>query len=177
MKLGTVTTLLEFLFLTLWPDVFAEYSWREHLEKRCSLSLQLLRLMEDRVQDINEPATKKQRNHPESHRTDAEVSKKELELLTRHLQNIYIAIADTAQTKPWSERYVGKEPNHSSSNFHVILSVQHVKKYKINVLIQSQAWKPFLPSGKAFRLIKQSGVTPQTTLKTSFLLLLMKVVI
>ena len=58
MKLGTVTTLLEFLFLTLWPDVFAEYSWRQHLVKKCPLSLQLLRLLEDRVQDINEPATK-----------------------------------------------------------------------------------------------------------------------
>ena len=45
--------------------------------------------MEDRVQDINEPATKKQRNHPESHRTEAEVSKKELELVTRHLQSIH----------------------------------------------------------------------------------------
>ena len=38
--------------------------------------------MEDCDQDIKEPATKKQRNHPESHRTEAEVSKEELELLT-----------------------------------------------------------------------------------------------
>ena len=45
--------------------------------------------MVGRVQDINEPATKKQRNHPESHRTEAEVSKKELELLTRYLQSIH----------------------------------------------------------------------------------------
>ena len=118
--------------------------------------------MEDCDQDIKEPATKKQRNHPESHRTEAEVSKKELELITRHLQSIHSS---------------GREPNHSSSDLHVILSVHLVKKYEINVLIQSQAWKPFLPSGKAFRLIKQSGVTPQTTLNTSFLLLSMKVVI
>ena len=39
------------------------------------------------VQDTIEPATKEQRNHPESHHTEAEVSKKELELLTRHLQS------------------------------------------------------------------------------------------
>ena len=45
--------------------------------------------MEDGDQDIKEPATKKQKNHPESHSTEAEVSKKELELLTRHLQNIH----------------------------------------------------------------------------------------
>ena len=36
------------------------------------------------VQETVEPATKKQRNH-----TEAEVSKKELELLTRHLQSIH----------------------------------------------------------------------------------------
>ena len=41
------------------------------------------------MEDCKEPATKKQRNHPESHRTEAEVSKKELELLTRHLQSIH----------------------------------------------------------------------------------------
>ena len=123
--------------------------------------------MEDWDQDIKEPATKKQRNLPESHRTEAEVSKKELELLTRHLQSIHSSCGHCSN-ETLSERYVGREPNHSSSNLHVILSVHHVKKYKINVLIQSQAWKPFLPSGKAFRLIKQSGVTPQTTLNTSF---------
>ena len=47
MKLGTATTPLEFLFLTLWPDVFAEYSWRRHPEKKCSLSFQLLRLAQE----------------------------------------------------------------------------------------------------------------------------------
>ena len=47
MKLGTVTTLSGFLFLTLWTDVFAEYSWRRHPEKKCSLSLQLLRLAQE----------------------------------------------------------------------------------------------------------------------------------
>ena len=41
------------------------------------------------VQETTEPATKKQRNHPESHHTEAEVSKRELELLTRHLQSIH----------------------------------------------------------------------------------------
>ena len=45
---------------------------------------------------------------------------------------------DTVQTKPWSERYVGREPNHSSSDLHVILSVHLVKKHEINVLIQSE---------------------------------------
>ena len=123
--------------------------------------------MEDRVQDINEPATKKQRNHPESHSTETEVSKKELELLTRHLQSTHSSCGHCS-----NETLV-----RALSNSHVILSVHHVKKSKINVLIQSQAWKPFLPSGKAFRLIKQSGVIPETTLNTSFLLLSMKVVL
>ena len=49
------------------------------------------------------------------------------------------------------------------------------QEIQINVLTQSQVWKPFLPNGKAFRLIKQNGVIPQTTSNTSFLLSLMKV--
>ena len=44
---------------------------------------------ENGVQETTEPATKKQRNHPESHHTEAEVSKKDLEQLTRHLQSIH----------------------------------------------------------------------------------------
>ena len=44
---------------------------------------------ENGVQETMEPATKKERNHHESHQTEAEVSKKELELLTRHLQSIH----------------------------------------------------------------------------------------
>ena len=96
MKLGTATTLLEFLFLTLWPDVFAEYSWRRHPEKKCSLSLQLLRLAQESMTirwktgiKISKSQPQRNRNLPEPHRTGAEVSKKELELLTRHLQSIH----------------------------------------------------------------------------------------
>ena len=41
------------------------------------------------VRETIEPVTKKQRNHPETHHTEAEISKRELELLTRHLQSIH----------------------------------------------------------------------------------------
>ena len=44
---------------------------------------------ENGVQEIMVPATKKQRNQLESHHTEAEESKEELELLTRHLQRIH----------------------------------------------------------------------------------------
>ena len=57
---------------------------------------------------------------------------------------------DIGQTKPWSERYVVREPNHLFSDLHATLSVHHVRKSQTNVRTQSQVWKPFLPSGKAF---------------------------
>ena len=93
--------------------------------------------------------------------------------LAEHIQQLW----DSVKTRLWSQRYVVKEPHLLFSDLHAILSVHHVRKSKNNVRTQSQVWKPFLPSGKAFRLIKQNGVTPQTTLITSFQLSLMKVVI
>ena len=98
MKLGTATTLLEFLFLTLWPDVFAEYLWRRHPEKKCSLSLQLLRLAQETMTIRWKTVFKIQRaSHKQRNREiilnhtaqKQKCPKKELELLTPHLQSIH----------------------------------------------------------------------------------------
>ena len=167
MKLGTATTPLEFLFLTLWPDVFAEYSWRRHPEKNCSLSLQLLRLAQETmtirwktVIKISKSQLQRNREIILNHTAQKQKYQRKSWNYQHDTYRVYTAVVDTVQTKHWSERYVGREPNHSLSDLHVILSVHLVKKDEINVVIQSQAWKPFLPSDKAFRLIKQSGVTP-----------------
>ena len=84
MKLRPVTTLGEFLFLTLQPDVFAEYFWRQFSGEEVFAFIAAAAAgrgnddhqKENCVQETIEPVTKKQRNHPESHHTEAEVSKK-----------------------------------------------------------------------------------------------------
>ena len=88
--------------------------------------------MEVGVQETEEPATRKQRSQPESQHTEPDVSKKELELLKRHLQSIHSSCGH------WFAHCVVKEPSHASSDLHEILSVRHVKKFRVNVLIQSQ---------------------------------------
>ena len=108
--------------------------------------------MEVGVQETEEPATKKQRSQLESQHTELDVSKKDLELLERHLQCIHSSCV-------------------RCSNETV------VRALRINALIQSQVWEPFLPSGRTFRLIEQSRFILPTALNTSFLLSLMKVVI
>ena len=82
-------------FQILWPGVFAGHSWRRHPEKRCSLSPQPLLAQETMIirwklfykRQKNQPR-KKHRSHPESQQTEPDASKKELELLKRHLQSI-----------------------------------------------------------------------------------------
>ena len=66
MKSRTVTTLWEFLFLTLLSDAFAEYKWRQHQEKRCSLSLQPLLLAQETM------IIRSTRNHRASHKETEE---------------------------------------------------------------------------------------------------------
>ena len=73
---------------------------------------------------------------------------------------------DIVQTRHWFERCVGKEPSHSSSDSHEIVAVHLVQKFRVNVLTQWQVWKPFSPSGRTCRSIKQSGVTPQRALNS-----------
>ena len=102
--------------------------------------------MEVGVQETEEPATKKQRSQPESQHTEPDVSKKELELLKRHLQTAHSSCGHCSnETLVWALRRKGAKPD-----LHEILSVHHVKKLKMNVLIQSQVWRPFLPSGRTF---------------------------
>ena len=126
--------------------------------------------MEVGVKETEEPATKKQRSQPESQHTEPDVSKKDLDFLNT-------AVVDIVHTRHWLERHIGREPSHSFSDMHETVSVHDVKKFRVDDLIQSQIWKSILPSGRTFRLTKQSGLSLQMALNTSFLSSLMKVVI
>ena len=63
------------------------------------------------VQETVEPATKKQRSHPETHHTEAEISKREVELLTRHLQSIHSSCGHCSnETLVRASRHKGAKP-------------------------------------------------------------------
>ena len=63
------------------------------------------------VQETEEPAAKKQRSQPESQHTEADVSKKELELLKRHLQSAHSSCGHCSnETLVWALRRKGAKP-------------------------------------------------------------------
>ena len=133
------------------------------------------------------PGYKKPRNQPQRNREvnlnhstlKPDVSKNDLELLKRHLQWAYSScwtlfkrgtgsgIASCLKgAKPLILRLAQE-----------ILSVHHVKKVRINVLIESELWKPFLPSGRTFRLTIRVDSPYRQPQNTSFLSSLMKFVV
>ena len=128
------------------------------------------------AQETEEPATKKKEVNL-NHSTLNQMSPRRCWNFRNTAHRAYTAVADIVPTRHWFGHCVVKEPSHSSSDLHEILYVHHFKKFRVNVLIQSQVWKPFLPSGRTFTFIKQSGFTLRTALNTSFLLSLLKVVI
>ena len=132
--------------------------------------------MEDCDQDIKEPATKKQRNHPESHGTEAEVSKKELELLTRHLQSIHSSCGHCSnETLFRALRRKGAKPLiiRLARDF-VCPSCQETRNQRPHPVASLEA---IPPKWQSIQIDKAEWSHPQTTLNTSFRLLSMKVVI
>ena len=129
------------------------------------------------VQDTIEPATKKQRNHTESHHTEAEVSKKELELLTRHLQSIHSSCGHCSN-ETWVRAFTsqGSQTTYSQTCTRLCPSIVSGNP-KSTSSPSRKLGSHSSQVGKAFRLIRQNGLTPQRTLNTSFRLSLMKVVI
>ena len=175
MKLETATTPLEFLFLKLWPDVFAEYSWRRHPEKKCSLALQLLRLAQETmtirwktVIKISKSQLQRNREIIMNHTAQKQKYPRKSWNYQHDTYRVYTAVVDTVQTKPWSERYVGREPNHSSSDLHVILSVHLVKKHEINVLIAVASLEAIPPKWQSIQIDQAEWSHRSDNLKYKF---------
>ena len=134
MKPEAVTTLPGSPFQMLWPDEMAFIAAAAGAGNDDHQ-------MEVGVEETEEPATKKQRSHPES----------------QHTYKAYTVAADIVQTGHWCGRCGGKERSHSSSDLNEIVSVHCVKKFRINVLTHSPVWRPLLLCGRPSTLIKPSG--------------------
>ena len=117
--------------------------------------------MEVVVRETGEPATKN-REVILSRSRQSQMSPRKSWHFSNDTCSACIAAADSVPTRHWFALCGGKEPCHSSSDLHEILSVHHVEKFEINVLTQWQVSMPFLPSGKTYRSTEHSGVIQQT---------------
>ena len=182
MKPETVTTLSEFLYMKLWPDGFTGRSWR-HFVKKCLLSLQLLLAQlvddhhtEDGVQEPEAPATKNQKSQLESQHTRKDVSKKDFELLKRHLQSIHSKCGHCSnETLVRALRRKGAKPLILRlAREPVCPSCQEILSQRPHPVASSEA---ILPKWQNIQIDQAEWIHPTGSLDTSFLFSVVKVLI
>ena len=86
------------------------------------------------------PKNQRQRNREVNlnHSTLNQVSPRRIWKFKNDTYRAYTAVLDIVQTRHWFGHCVVRDPSNSHSDLHEILSVHHVKRFRINVLVQSQ---------------------------------------